>query len=550
MFGKPTQEHTLIAELPDWGDRRIGQGKTADQALQTAKSNESKGTHQIPHVPTSQSLLIHPILDQVRDVLPNGISAYLVGGGVRDTLLKQPIRDMDFIMPERALEIARKVADAVDGAYYTLDQDRQTGRVIVEQGETDRLILDFAIYQGPDLESDLRARDFTINAMAMDLRSPSGLIDPWGGARDLHARQLRACSSTAFESDPVRILRGIRLAAAFDLQIVPETREKMRDATHLIAEVSTERLRDELFKILDGPRLAFALRALDMLGALRQVLPEIPELHGVAQSPPHVSDVWSHTLDVLQRMDVVLDVLGPDHDPEASSALLLGLMVLRIGRYRRHISAHLKVQLNLNRSYRSLLNFAALFHDAGKPQTEQIDEDGRIRFLEHESVSAEIAGKRAKSLHLSNIEIARLKTIIRHHIRPIWLAHTGQKPSTRAIYRFFRDTGEAGVDICLLSLADVLATYGPTLPQDIWAAHLDVVRSLLEAWWEQPDERVSPPALLTGQDLISELDMQPGPQVGQVLEALREAQATDQIHARGEALNFARDWLEKSSEME
>jgi poly(A) polymerase len=475
---------------------------------------------------------------------------HLVGGAVRDAMLERPVHELDFIMPEQALEIARKMADALRGAYYPLDQERQTGRVIIDQADQDRLIMDFAIYQGPDLESDLRARDFTINAMAIDLRALSALIDPCGGARDLHARQLRACSPGAFEIDPVRILRGIRLAADFDLRIVPETREKMRGATHLIPEVSTERLRDELFKILDGPRIASALRALDRLGALQPVLPEIPELHGVAQSPPHVGDVWNHTLDVLQRMDVVLGVLGPDHDPEASSALHLGLMVLHIGRYREHISAHLKVQLNLNRPYRSLLNFAALFHDVGKPQTQRIAEDGQIRFLEHERASAEITGKRAKALHLSKIEIERLKTIISHHMRPIWLAQTGKKPSARAIYRFFRDTGEAGVDICLLSLADVLATYGPTLPQDVWTAHLAVVRSLLEAWWEQPDERVSPSPLLTGQDLISELGMEPGPQIGQVLEDLREAQATGQIHARGEALEFARDLLKKSNEME
>jgi poly(A) polymerase len=481
--------------------------------------------------------------------LPEGISVHLVGGAVRDALLKRPVHELDFIMPEKALEIARKVADTLKGAYYPLDQERQTGRVIIDQAGEDRLVMDFATYQGPDLESDLRARDFTINAMAIDLRSPNALIDPWGGARDLHARQLRACSSSAFEVDPVRILRGIRLGALFDLRIVPETREKMRSATHLIAKVSIERLRDELFKILDGPKIASALRALDMLGALQPVLPEISELHGVAQSPPHISDVWNHTLNVLQRMDVVLDVLGPDHDPEASSGLHLGLMVLRIGRYREHISTHLKARLNFNRSYRSLLNFAALFHDAGKPLTKKIDENGQIRFLEHEQVSAEIAGQRAKALHLSNIEIERLKTIIRHHMRPIWLAKTGSTPSERAIYRFFRDTGRAGVDICLLSLADVLATYGTTLPQNVWANHLDVVRSLLEAWWERPNERVFPPALLTGHDLISELGLEPGPQIGQVLEAVREAQATDQIHTREEALDFARNSLENPKEM-
>lgn len=472
---------------------------------------------------------------------------YLVGGAVRDALLKRPVHDMDFIMSEKTLESARKVADTLKGAYYTLDENRGTGRIIIDHGDDDRLTMDFATCQGPDLESDLRARDFTINAMAMDLHSPEALIDPLGGARDLHARQLRACSPGALEADPVRVLRGIRLASAFDLHIVAETRKRMRDAVHLIPGVSIERLRDELFRIMDSPKPASAIRALDMLGALQPVLPEISELQGVSQSRPHITDVWNHTLDVLQRMAVVLDVLDPDPDPEASDSLHLGLMVLRIGRYREHIATHVRTQLNPNRSYRSLLNFAALYHDAGKPRSKQSDEDGRIRFLEHEKIGARIVAERAKALHLSNLEIDRLKTIVRQHMRPIWLAQTGKTPSKRAIYRFFRDAGEAGIDICLLSLADVLATYGVTLPQDVWVNHLNVIRPLLEAWWEQPGERVSPPALLTGHDLISEFAMQPGPQIGQVLESLREAQVTDQIRTREQALEFVRDSLQDSN---
>ncbi len=131
-------------------------------------------------------------------------------------------------------------------------------------------------------------------------------------------------------------------------------------------------------------------------------------------------------------------------------------------------------------------------------------------------------------------------------MRPLWLAQTGKLPSKRAIYRFFRETGEAGVDICLLSIADTLATYGPTLPQNTWSNHLDVIRSLLEAWWEQPDERVSPPKLLSGNDLIVELDVKPGPQIGKILEAIREAQATNQIRTREDALELARGILNKS----
>ncbi len=497
-------------------------------------------------MPFQQPLSIHPILDHIRAAIPGELPVHLVGGAVRDSILGRPVHELDFILPKNALEIARRVADALGGAYYPLDQERNTGRVILSQPDGERTILDFAVYQGSDLESDLRKRDFTINAIAMDLNSPHALSDPLGGLMDLRYKRLQACSPEAFEIDPIRILRGIRHAAVLNFRILPDTRKRMRQATHLIPKESVERLRDELFRILDNPNPASSIRALDLLGALKHILPETLALKGIEQQPPHISDGWNHTLDVLQKLETVLNVLGPEHDPEASAGLHLGLLVLRVGRYRGHIHTHLNTSPNINRSLRSLLFLAALYHDVGKPNTKVIDTDGGIHFYDHEKDGAKLISERTKKLHLSSIEIDRLYTIVRHHMRPLWLAQTGKLPSKRAIYRFFRETGEAGVDICLLSIADTLATYGPTLPQNTWSNHLDVIRSLLEAWWEQPDERVSPPKLLSGNDLIVELDVKPGPQIGKILEAIREAQATNQIRTREDALELARGILNKS----
>jgi putative nucleotidyltransferase with HDIG domain len=216
---------------------------------------------------------------------------------------------------------------------------------------------------------------------------------------------------------------------------------------------------------------------------------------------------------------------------------------LRLGRYREQLDAHLKSSPNPLRSLRGLLFMAALYHDAAKPQTQQVDEEGRLRFFDHPVVGADLVEARAQALRLSNDEIERLKRIVRHHMRPIYLANTGETPSPRAIYRFFRDTGEAGVDICLLSLADVLATYGSSLPVDVWERHLDVVRLLLEAWWEYPSERITPPELLNGHDLIKELGLTPGEKIGELLEFIREAQVAGQVTDRERALALARQWL-------
>ncbi len=130
--------------------------------------------------------------------------------------------------------------------------------------------------------------------------------------------------------------------------------------------------------------------------------------------------------------------------------------------------------------------------------------------------------------------------VVRHHMRLHHMANAGKRPTRRTIYRFFRDCGSAGVDICLLSLADCLATYETTLPPDLWAGYLDVVRRLLQAYWEQKEELVSPPGLVNGHDLIAEFSLKPGPQIGRLLELIREAQATGRVKNREQALKLAR----------
>jgi hypothetical protein len=170
-----------------------------------------------------------------------------------------------------------------------------------------------------------------------------------------------------------------------------------------------------------------------------------------------------------------------------------------------------------------------------------MDEKGRIRFIEHEQISGKLVEKRGKAMKLSNLEIERLVTIVNHHMRPSLLSHAQELPSRKAIYRFFLDTGAAGVDICLLSLADILATYGSTLPQDRWTRHLEVVQMLLKAWWEDRSESIFPRLLINGDDLMKELSISPGPRVGYLLDAIREAQVGGDIHTRQEALNLAKN---------
>jgi hypothetical protein len=133
-------------------------------------------------------------------------------------------------------------------------------------------------------------------------------------------------------------------------------------------------------------------------------------------------------------------------------------------------------------------------------------------------------------------------------MRPTWLAREEKGPSKRAVYRFFRDAGEAGVGVVLLSLADLLGTYEHTLPRERWARQIEVARALLDAWWEQHNQRVDPPAMISGHDLIETFDLRPSPLIGELLEAVREAQAVGQVRTRQEALAFVEAYLHEGGE--
>jgi putative nucleotidyltransferase with HDIG domain len=529
--------------------RVIAQGGTPEQARRAAQSRY-KETPEIIFMPTNLSLTFPPILDSVRAALPEDLTVYLAGGAVRDALLGRRIHDLDFVLERDAIKTARNVANILNADFYPLDPERDTGRVIVTNEDGSRTLLDFAALRGLDLEADLLGRDFTLNAIALNL-SDNTIHDPLGGAMDLKEKRLRACSPSAFADDPVRILRGVRLAANFGFSILPETRKAMKEAASLLGNVSPERLRDELFRILDGLQPATCLRALDLLEALDKVLPELSTLKGVEQTAPHVHDVWEHTLATVRTLEAVFSALAPDYNPDTASDVLNGLMVLRIGRYRQQIGEAFATPLTADRTLRSLLFLAALYHDVAKPQTKKADEEGQLRFWDHDQQGAEIAARRGHTLAMSNDETTRLETVIRNHMRILFhtnrLVREGKPPSRGAVYRFFRDTGPAGVDVCLLALADMRATYEQTLPQEAWAAALEVVRLMLENWFEKPAESITPVALVNGDDLMGELNLQPGKIIGELLEAIRAAQAMGEVSTREQALDLARQKLKKNS---
>lgn len=465
---------------------------------------------------------------------------YLVGGIVRDVYLRYPVHDLDLATPGDGRPIARRIANAFGGDYYPLDASRGVGRALI-MWQDKRWVIDVAQFRGDGLEFDLQDRDFTVNAVAVDLRNLDQVIDPLDGIADMRERLVRLCHADSVANDPVRALRAIRLSLTFRMRIDPVTKATIKRDGVSLKRVSAERIRDEFFKLLGGIKPMAALTLMDSLGMLTLILPEVEALKGVEQSPPHVFDVWRHTLSVVDALDSVLGTIGSQRTDDSAASFALGMVAYSLAAFRAELQNHLDQVWPNERTHRALLVLAALAHDIAKPQTRSIDEDGRIHFYRHEDEGAQIAERWGQALALSREEIDRLRQIVRHHLRPLHLHQSGA--SRRAVYRFWRDLGEAGIDVCMLSIADQLGKYGPRLDQAYWIEFMQVVQQLLAGYFAQREDLVEIKMLLDGNDVMRELELQPGPMIGTLLAALREAQAMHEVQTREQALGWAKAWL-------
>lgn len=475
-----------------------------------------------------------------------GLPVVLVGGSVRDLLLGRMLRDLDLVVPSDALALARAAANAMQGAFVALDEARDTGRALLTAPDGQRLVVDVAAWRGPTLADDLAARDFTINALAVEVAGGAGrIIDVVGGLADLEARLLRVTSAQALPDDPVRSLRAVRLLAELSpwgIRLEQDTGRQIRRHAPLLSTCTHERVRDELVRILAAPTPNRWLNLLSQLGLLAPVLPETAALIGVQQSAPHFWDVFDHTNRVLGYAAWLTGwIAGRDAPADALDVAVCQMLAPHRPALAQHLAEAVGVFVG---DRRGALRWAALCHDWGKPATRTVTADAqRTRFLGHEDVSVALTRDALRRLRFSEAEVRWVTAIVAGHMRPHHLAAAGQ-PSRRAIHRYFRALGAAGVDTALLSLADVRATAGPGLQLAAWQRQIDLATTLIDAYFTQRQETIWPAPLVDGKDLMAALMLRPGPLIGQLLEGVIEAQAAGEVASRAEALAYARQLLD------
>jgi len=449
---------------------------------------------------------------------------YIVGGAVRDAYLRGAIKDIDIAVDGDAIAIARKIADWLEGDIFIMDKERGVARVFVDTFEG-QIVMDFAKFRGDTLEDDLRDRDFTVNAMAADLLGDvSVLIDPLNGEQDLNTKVLRKCTDHAIHDDPIRVLRAIRQSVQLRLKIHPDTSKDVRQHVAGVLGSSPERIRDEFFNILRLNQPARAIRVLHHIGVLSYIIPDIEKLTDVERVPPHLFNGWNHTLLVVERLNMILTGISPRRTDNTAATFDLGMLVIQLDRYRRQLQEHIAREYGNGRTHQQLLILGALIHNLGK--IGDTDDYVKASATQSEAVT--------EALRLTNLEQRCLVAMISayRHILDIdtW--------TDLELHRFWYPLGASGIDAILLAVADYLGIYGAELGQSEWLALVERVIILLDTYFNKYDEIVSPELLLNGNDMMSLLDVEGGPIIGELLTKLREAQVTGNVNSLEEARDF------------
>jgi poly(A) polymerase len=485
---------------------------------------------------------------------------YIVGGFIRDWLLERKTNDVDIAVSGATATIARKVAKEIGGKFVLLDDVNNIARVVLIEDEQPRKIaqnqeshgaewhFDFSFFSG-DIESDLARRDFTINALAVELnqfvtagktprmsprksatpltekQSPLKLIDPFSGKEDLRDKIVRAVSEQIFEADAARLLRAVRLAAELDFTIEPNTESLIHHSSQSITQVPGERVREELLRLFALPRAAYYLIYLDKLGLLLALIPELAESKGVEQPTVHFWDVFDHSLQTVAAIEFLIR----ESDWEYSNDDMLSTAP-----WSDVIEKHLSQEVSSGSNHKVLLKLGGLFHDIAKPMTKSIDDAGRARFLGHTKQGAAMTANILERLRFSNREIRLVESLVYHHLRPVQMAKD-ELPTPRAIYRYFRDTGEVGIDILFLALADYLASRGPLVSMEEWKRHCQLINYIL-AEHDRQQAKILPVKLIDGHDIMNTFDLPPGRLIGKLLAMVNEAHASGELNTREEAL--------------
>jgi len=449
---------------------------------------------------------------------------WLCGGTLRDLLLGLTPPDLDLACDGDALALGQELAARLGGRFVPLGREFATCRVALAGGH-----LDLAGLRAPDIQADLAARDFTVNALALELAEllaaddpAAAIIDPTGGRADLAARLLRPAGPGVLEADPLRVLRSFRFLSTHGLELAPGLAGELAAAGPGLFRVAPERIGAEWLALLEGARPAQAMAAMERSMVLTRLVPELAAGRGLSQNPYHHLDVLAHSLACL------------------AAAQELAAGGLEPGALAQEAAAYLAQGRR-----RGLFMCAALLHDLGKPPTRRPREPGWASFYRHETVGAALARRRLRALGLAKADAEFVARLVGEHMRPFHLLGVQGRGelSDRALRRLLAAAGPELPALFLLAQADTVAGQGPQRPPEAEARLLALYELVAARRDQELAAALAAPPLIDGRELMAALNLAQGPGVGRLLGLVREAQLDGRIKNKAQAVALARQAL-------
>ena len=474
--------------------------------------------------------------DDIARILPREDYCFIVGGWVRDRILGEPVGysiDVDFLVTCDPVKVAQEFAKRTGGHFFVFEKKgiiikRPVVASVVIHLPPYRYRFDFSQIKGKDLEKaleeDLRDRDFTANAIAVNLDDVLSIgakqtivFDPTGGIRDLEEGLLRPVSLDNLKKDPVRILRGFRLSIEKNLQLTADFYDFIKENMSLILKAPPERITHELFKIMKHPKGSKVVRRLYEVGLLETIIPEFAKLRKIKdQGEHHIYPLDEHTLRILEEVEKVIE----------NRSKYLSAELLKDFGCKRFLGEFTDVEL---------LKWGALLHDVGKPDTFEI-RDGKVTFYNHDKVGESIVRDIGKRLRWGEDATKFIGKLVRYHLRPFYLRESFLKGELkrRGMANFWRECGEIAPHLFLLSIADAYAS-GDS--EEEIKALLETI-SELEGFKRTELKEEVIELFLNGHEIMAILGISQGKIVGEIKRRLEEAQMEGSVRTKEEAVEF------------
>lgn len=450
----------------------------------------------------------------IRDdfVLKEINEGYLVGGSIRDLFTKNCVFCDRDISIKGAENFARKIANKWDGTFIELDNENKIYRVVLP----DKInFLDISELQGNSIEEDLKRRDFTINAIAYDLTNDK-FVDVTGGLKDLKNKVLRHIDDKNFEDDPLRILRAFRFYAVTGFKMTIELENALKKYLPLALNPAKERINYEIMKLFGGDFASGALLKMDEFGLLEKIFPCVTEMKKVPPNTHHHLDLFHHVVETVRQIEILYNKIS-GFEKEHLDAIDFGGFP-RIN--------HLKL--------------AGFLHDIGKFSTWTIEESGRHRFIKHDDVGSKMVVPLLRDLKFSKKQIEYISCMIKNHIYPSNVI-VAPNLNDKVMMRYVRKMDDNVVDNIILAKADRLSARGVDITEEIVNTNISGLDKLLDFYLSKKDSLAPLPKLIDGREIMEILNIKPSPKLGEIINAINEAQLNGDITTHEEAVNYIKN---------